>query len=75
MNLIFQNGLLAFVIVMLWVLPWKIYAVWTAAKRGEKKWFIVLLLVNTLSILDIIYIFGVAKKTWADVHAVFNRKI
>ncbi|MBI2048998.1 MAG: hypothetical protein HYT29_00985 [Parcubacteria group bacterium] len=50
------------IILILWVLPWKGYALWTAVKRGEKWWFIALLLINTLAILEIIYIFFVAKK-------------
>lgn len=49
-------------VLLLWVLPWKGYALWTAAKRGEKWWFVALLLINTLAILDIIYLFAVAKK-------------
>lgn len=49
-------------VLVLWVLPWKGYALWTAAKRGEKWWFIALLVVNTLALLEIIYLFAVAKK-------------
>ena len=54
------GGLL--IVLILWVLPWKGYALWTAAKRGEKWWFAALLVINTLAILEIIYIFFVAKK-------------
>ena len=50
------------IILLVWVLPWKGYALWTAAKRGEKWWFVALLLINTLAILDIFYIFVIAKK-------------
>ena len=49
-------------VIMLWVLPWKGYALWNAAKLGHKWWFIFLLVVNTLAVLDIIYIFFVAKR-------------
>jgi len=49
-------------LVMLWVLPWKGVALWKAAKLSDKWWFIALLILNTLAILDIIYIFFVAKK-------------
>jgi len=49
-------------LIMLWVLPWKGYALWHAAQLRHKWWFIILLVVNTLAILDIIYIFFVAKK-------------
>jgi len=48
-------------IVILWVLPWKGYALWLAARNTHKWWFIVLLVVNTLAILDILYIFIFSK--------------
>jgi len=51
------------VLAALWVLPWKGWALWLAARRKEKWWFIALLVVNTLAILEIIYIFAVAKKS------------
>ncbi|MCK4918601.1 MAG: hypothetical protein KAS02_02360 [Candidatus Pacebacteria bacterium] len=50
------------VLIMLWVLPWKGYSMWLAAKNNQKKWFIALLVLNTLAILDIIYIFFINKK-------------
>jgi len=46
----------------LWTIPWKGVALWKAARRGEKVWFVVLLLVNTLAILEILYIFFFSKK-------------
>ncbi len=49
-------------VAMVWVLPWKGYALWTASRNSHKKWFIVLLVVNTLAILDIIYIFFISKR-------------
>ena len=41
----------------LWSLPWKGVALWRAAKRDEKGWFIALLILNTAAILEIIYLF------------------
>jgi len=38
------------------------YALWLSAKRDQKWWFIVLLVVNTAGILEIIYIVFFAKK-------------
>ena len=49
-------------LILFWTLPWKGIALWKAAKNNHKKWFIVLLLVNTLAILEIIYIFYFSKK-------------
>ncbi|MFA5838695.1 MAG: DUF5652 family protein [Candidatus Paceibacterota bacterium] len=48
--------------LILWVIPWKGYALWLAAKKDHKRWFIVLLVLNTLAILDIIYIFFIGRK-------------
>jgi len=45
-----------------WTLPWKGVALWKSARNGHTVWFVVLLLVNTLAILEIIYIFGFSKK-------------
>lgn len=45
-----------------WTLPWKGYALWKSARRGEKWWFVVLLVVNSLAILEIVYIFFFSKK-------------
>lgn len=50
------------ILIMLWVLPWKGYSMWLAAKNRDKKWFATLLILNTLAILDIIYIFFINKK-------------
>ncbi len=50
------------VLVTIWSLPWKGVALWKAAQLSHKKWFIVLLVVNSVAILDIIYILFVARK-------------
>lgn len=48
-------------LVLLWVLPWKGVALWKAARNAHKKWFIVLLVVNTLAILEMVYVFYFSK--------------
>lgn len=45
-----------FVLLAIWVLPWKGLALWRAAKRNEAVWFVVFLLLNTIGILEIIYL-------------------
>lgn len=49
------------VLVLLWSLVWKGLALWRAARRGETAWYVVLLIINTIGILEIIYYFLVAK--------------
>tara|TARA_Y100000310_G_scaffold261923_1_gene271459 strand:+ start:343 stop:540 length:198 start_codon:yes stop_codon:yes gene_type:complete len=50
------------VAVALWTLPWKAVALWKAAQRREKKWFVALLVINTLAVLEILYIFVFSRK-------------
>lgn len=56
------NNPCVIILIALWVLPWKGVALWKAAKNGNKKWFIALLILNTLAILEILYIFVFGKK-------------
>ena len=60
------------IILAVWTIPWKIYAVWTAVKHNHKKWFVVLLVLNTIGILEIFYIFKIAKKSWVEVKKDFR---
>ncbi|MFA5000504.1 MAG: DUF5652 family protein [Patescibacteria group bacterium] len=48
-------------LIAAWSLAWKGVALWKAARRKEKGWFIALLVVNTMALLEIIYIFAVAR--------------
>ncbi len=45
------------VIITAWELAWKGFALWKSARLSQPIWFIVLLIVNTLGILPILYIF------------------
>ena len=54
------------ILFIVWSLFWKSLALWHSAQRGSYKWFIVLLLVNTLGILEIIYLFGFAKLKFSE---------
>lgn len=56
-----QGSMLILVLILLWTLPWKGYALWLAARQAHKWWFVILLITNTLAILEIIYIFFVAR--------------
>jgi len=56
------SNLWVLVPLLIWTLAWKGVALWKAARRNEKIWFVALLILNTLGILEIIYIFFVAKK-------------
>jgi hypothetical protein len=53
------------VALLIWSFFWKGLAFWHSAQRGQYWWFIIMLFVNTLGILEIIYLFAVAKLTFA----------
>jgi hypothetical protein len=50
------------VLIAIWTIPWKGVALWKAARNSSLAWFIVLLVINTLGILEIIYIFAISRK-------------
>jgi hypothetical protein len=50
-----------FLAFILWTLAWKGWALWIAARNGHKWWFVALLVINTLAILEIIYIFAIGR--------------
>lgn len=48
-------------ILVLWSIIWKGIALWKSARDGSKVWFVIMLIVNTVGILEIIYIFAVSR--------------
>lgn len=55
-------GTLVFILLMVWSLVWKGIALYKAARNTDKVWYIVLLIVNSLGILEILYIYVFSKK-------------
>ena len=51
-----------FFLVLAWTLPWKGVALWRAAHRNDMWWFIALLVLNTIGVLEILYIFIFSKR-------------
>lgn len=62
METLLLNNPLLLALIVLWTLPWKGVALWKAARLYQKWWFIALLVLNTLAILEIVYIFFIAPK-------------
>jgi hypothetical protein len=48
-------------IVIVWSTIWKAIALWKSARDNSPVWFIVLLLANTVGILEILYIYVFSK--------------
>jgi hypothetical protein len=75
METFFKENILLTIIFILWTLPWKGYALWTASREKHKRWFIALLILNTFAIVDIFYLFYIAKKDVNDIKKLFTTKI
>jgi hypothetical protein len=73
MGLIDQSKIWILLLASIWVLIWKGYSLWLASRIGSKRWFIALLMLNTFGILDIFYIFYIAKKTPKDLARVLGK--
>ena len=58
---------LAFIAIIAWIFVWKGLALWKAAGLRQKWWFIAMLVVNTVGILEIIYLAFVARKYKVEV--------
>ena len=48
-------------IISIWALVWKGLALWKSSQKKSVVWFIVLLIFNTVGILEILYIFVFSK--------------
>ncbi len=44
------------ILLAVWTIAIKGYALWHAAKNGQKEWFIALLILNTIGILELVYL-------------------
>jgi len=51
-----------FLFLVAWSLWWKGLALWRAAQNKSKVWFIAILLINTLGILEIFYLLVFKRK-------------
>jgi methionyl-tRNA synthetase len=66
-------ALVPFVILFIgWSILWKGLALWHAARRGEHWWFVALLVINTFGILEIIYLFFIAKLKFNELFSKYD---
>jgi Family of unknown function (DUF5652) len=59
-------------VLLLWEGFWKGLALWHSGRRGQAWWFVMILVVNTVGILPIIYLFAVAKLKLSEL---FSKKV
>lgn len=55
-------GAILIPVIIIWSSVWKGIALWKAARNNSIPWFVVLLIINTLGILEILYIYVFSKK-------------
>ena len=59
----FMTGLgSTFFLLVIWSGVWKAIALWKSARNNHLGWFIALCIINTLGILEILYIYIWSKK-------------
>jgi len=63
------GGPILFLIILLavWSMTWKGFALWKAAIVKNKWWFVALLIINTVGILEILYLFVFSKEKKEEV--------
>ena len=57
----YQQHEFVFLILVLWSLVWKGLALWKAGRNNDPVWFVIMLVVNLLGVLEILYIFIFSK--------------
>lgn len=53
------SGLIT-LLVFVWSIVWKGWALWETARNKSKGWFLTLLVINTMGVLEIVYLFFLA---------------
>jgi len=43
-------------LLLIWIIIWKGLALWQSAQKGQKIWFIAIMIVNTMGLLEIAYL-------------------
>ena len=51
-------SLIVIIALLLWELYWKYNALWLAARKSEKGWFFAMLIINSIGLLPIYYLYS-----------------
>lgn len=49
-------------VLFIWTIIWKGLALWKAARRNDELWFVLILVINTMGLLEIIYIYLISHR-------------
>lgn len=63
------NNPIFLLIIVAWTMFWKGLALWRAVKCDQQYWFVAMLVLNTLGILEIVYLgwFAKEKTLWKKI--------
>lgn len=63
------------IVLFVWSFFWKGLALWHSSKNNQRIWFVAILLLNTVGILEIIYLFYFSTKRLklADIKALLSQ--
>ena len=67
-----QDNLWIFIVIFIWELIWKGFALWKSAKNDHKIWFVSFLFINTVGIIPIIYLIFFQKQKNKDKRLLLN---
>ena len=67
-------ALVLILVLSIWTLIWKGLALWKASKKNSIPWFVIILVVNTIGILEILYLFVFSKMSFKGKKLKFNKK-
>lgn len=59
---ILGNDPIVIFLILIWSIFWKGIALWRAANLRQRNWFLVILIISSLGIIEIVYLFGFAKE-------------
>ncbi|TAL48846.1 hypothetical protein EPN83_03270 [Patescibacteria group bacterium] len=58
------------IFLVVWSLFWKAQALWRSAQLSHRWWFVIILVLNTLGLLEIYYLYFVSRKYSVQVEEV-----
>ncbi len=50
-----------FAMILVWIIVWKLLAMWKSARNNHIPWFLIIAIINTVGILEILYIYVFSK--------------
>lgn len=72
---IVNNSQYIFPFLYLWSAIWKAFALWKAGQKSAKVWFGILFVLNTMGLLEILYIFVLYKIDFKKVFSQIKLKL